>query len=81
MADHEVIAVEVESSGQLSNLLKAVEEGGSIVRITRNGKTVAELTPASDETPLPIYPDLAGVVFNIDPTRPLDDEDWPQDAR
>jgi len=82
MAEHNVIVVEVDDSvGQLSTLLKTVEESGHVVRLMRNGKAIADLTPATDAAPLPIFPELAGVVFNADPVAPLDDEDWPQDSR
>ena len=83
MVARSVITVELtETTVQLAELLKTLEEKGSTVRLTRNGRAVAELIPMSDESqwPFPIYPELA-VTFNGDPAAPLDEEDWPTEFR
>lgn len=62
----------------LSALLKKVEERGERVRICRNGKPIAELSPVRIvKDPLKPDPRLK-VVFLDDPMKPLDPEDLPE---
>ncbi|HSZ54699.1 MAG TPA: hypothetical protein VK797_03510 [Tepidisphaeraceae bacterium] len=78
----EFIAVEIaEAERQFPALLKVVEEEGRIVKIVRNGKPIAELARSAEGSDLPMFPELAGVVFHADPTAPLDNEDWPETSR
>ncbi len=71
-----------EAKTRLSALLAAVEERGERVRICRNGKPIAELRPISrTDDPLRQHPDLSRVEFAGDPMLPLDDADWPEEAR
>lgn len=66
-----------EAKTNLSALLKKVEERGERVRICRNGKPIAELTPVRRvANPLKQDPKLK-VVFFEDPMLPTDPEGWP----
>lgn len=66
-----------EAKSTLSALLAEVEEKGEIVVICRNGKPIAELRAVSHRGGrLATRPETSAVVFNEDPTRPLDREDW-----
>lgn len=71
-----------EAKTKLSALLAAVEERGEWVRICRNGKPIADLRPvARAADPLRTSPKLSGVHFREDPTQPLSETDWPEEAR
>lgn len=64
----------------LSALVAEVERHGTLVRICRDGKAVAELRPVRKKTnPLKTDPKLK-VVFHEDPVQPLEREDWPDDV-
>lgn len=66
----------------LSRLVKEVEEKGTLIRICRNGKPVAELRPIEqDLDPLKLHPEISKVKFLADPTEPVDDDDWPEELR
>ncbi len=75
-----------EAKSRLSELVKAVEEGGEIVVLQRNGKPVAEIRPYSqpkkirrDLRPEPtLRPTLAA---GYEPSEPLSDDEWPGDCR
>jgi len=70
-----------EAKSRLSALLAQVERGER-VRICRNGKPIAELRPIRmSADPLAVSPELANVKFMADPALPLEDEDWPAQAR
>jgi antitoxin (DNA-binding transcriptional repressor) of toxin-antitoxin stability system len=70
-----------EAKSRLSALLAAVQ-AGEIVVICRNGTPIAELRAIGTvEDPLATHPDLAAVVFHEDPIAPLEDDDWPEEAR
>jgi antitoxin (DNA-binding transcriptional repressor) of toxin-antitoxin stability system len=70
-----------EAQNELPALLQAVISGRR-VRISQDGKTVAEIQPPSTaRNRLQMHPDLAGVKFNEDPVTPLSDDDWPEDLR
>jgi len=68
---------------RLSHLLALVETKGERIRLCRNGKPVAMLVPIENTPvdPLTKHPELTGIVFYSDPVEPIDEEDWPQEAR
>jgi antitoxin (DNA-binding transcriptional repressor) of toxin-antitoxin stability system len=66
-----------EATGQLSSLLRAVEQG-EWVRFCREGRPVADLRPVSEaKDPLQQHPELMGVRFHEDPMLPLSEDGWP----
>jgi prevent-host-death family protein len=75
-----------EAKSRLSELVRAVEEGGETVILQRNGKPVAEIRPyvskrrvRRDLTPDPaLRPILAP---GYDPAEPLSEDEWPEDCR
>lgn len=71
-----------EAKTRLSELLREVEEKGTTIVICRNNKPVAELSaPAGSATnPLETDPALK-IRLHYDPAEPLDDDEWPQEAR
>ena len=67
-----------EAKTNLSALLLEVEKKGTLVRICRNGKAIAELKPIlHKKNPLKTNPRLKVKILE-DPTLPLDPEDWPE---
>lgn len=80
----EYIAIEVaEVTRDLPTLLDAVERGGRIIHILRNGETVAELRPPASVPPDPLarHPEIADVVIAPDAFAPADEQDWPSECR
>lgn len=71
-----------EAKTKLSYLLSKVETEHEKVKICRNGKPVAVLIPVSESVdPLEPHPELMNVKFHEDPTKPLDEEYWPETSR
>lgn len=71
-----------EAKTKLSSLLAIVEGRGEVVRICRHGAAVADLIPvARSKNPLELHKKLQGVKILYDPTAPLDDDEWPEDAQ
>lgn len=66
-----------EAKTNLSKLITQVEKKGELIRICRDGKPVAELTPIKKTVinRLQMHPELQGKIFE-DPMKPLDPEDW-----
>lgn len=66
-----------EAKTTLSALIRQVEEEGEHIRIARNGRPVAELSPIIKKRDIfRVNPALKAECF-CDPTAPLDPEDWP----
>jgi prevent-host-death family protein len=75
-----------EAKSRLSELVKAVEEGGEIVILQRNGKPVAEIRPYSKpkivRRDLRPEPSLRPIFApGYDPAEPLSDDEWPEECR
>jgi prevent-host-death family protein len=71
-----------EAESRLAELLAAVEERGERVRISRNGKPIAELVPVHKaRDPLEPRPELSGIVMLEDPSLPLTGDEWPEEFR
>jgi antitoxin (DNA-binding transcriptional repressor) of toxin-antitoxin stability system len=79
------IEVEVtELSRELLELVRQIRRNGRRVRIVERGEPLADLTPTpetSQQVDLPLYRELGPIQFNIDPTSPVPEEDWPESAR
>lgn len=70
-----------EAKTRLSKLL-ALVEAGERVRICRHGRPVADLVPASAPVdPLVQHAAIREVRIRYDPTEPLAEDEWPDDAR
>jgi len=78
-----------EAKTRLSELVKAVEEGGETVILQRHGKPVAEIHAygsrggtAGDERDLSPDPALVPrFAPGYDPAEPLADDEWPPELR
>jgi prevent-host-death family protein len=76
-----------EAKSRLSELVKAVETGGEIVILQRNGIPVAEIRALSSAAPLDrtrIAPDptlQVELVHGYDPAEPLTEDEWPSELR
>ena len=71
-----------EAKTRLSELLARIETSQETVVICRSGKPVAQLIPwRKPVDPLVRDAELGEVAFYEDPGLPLDEKDWPADAR
>ncbi|MBN2013167.1 type II toxin-antitoxin system Phd/YefM family antitoxin [candidate division KSB1 bacterium] len=71
-----------EAKTKLSYLLAKVENEHEEIKICRNGKPIAILSPIpAKPNPLKQHTELMGVIFHEDPLQPLDDDEWPNDFR
>lgn len=71
-----------EAKTRLSYLLSKVEQEQEHIKICRNGKPIAILSPIPlKPDPLIQYPELTGVKFYEDPVEPLSDDEWPEASR
>ncbi len=73
----------LDAKASLPYLLTRIEKEHEKIRICRDGKPIAFLVPisSSSKNPLKQNSKLMGVKVHEDPTRPLDDEDWPCDSK
>jgi antitoxin (DNA-binding transcriptional repressor) of toxin-antitoxin stability system len=71
-----------EAKTQFSALLAELERGADRIVICRNGHPVADLIP-HQQAPLSMegHPSLGPITLNYDPTEPLTEDEWPEDAR
>lgn len=79
-------AIKTIESGSttLDALLNEVEQSNAAVQVLRGGRPVAEVRPitAPRSGPLPpIDPRLKPIISREDALAPLDEEDWPSEAR
>ena len=71
-----------EAKTKLSYLLSKVENERETVKICRNGKPVAVLSPVPTKPdPLKQHAELKNIQFIVDPILPLDENDWPEESR
>jgi len=71
-----------EAKTKLSELLAKVESERETVIICRHGKPVAQMIPLKRaRDPLRQSPALKKVVFHEDPSRPIDEDEWPAAQR
>jgi antitoxin (DNA-binding transcriptional repressor) of toxin-antitoxin stability system len=78
-----ILVDSAEVAAEMTEILKAVEQGHRRIRIMRDGKAVAEMSPVSEiELKATTDPELK-VVFSPDyrPDEGLDSDVWPEDAR
>lgn len=82
-----MIAVNMrEAKSRLPELVKAVEAGGEIVLIQRNGIPIAEIRALSaaaplDRTQIAPIPRCVWLVAGHDPAEPLNEDEWPSELR
>ena len=69
-----------EAKTQLSALLAEVEKTGEKVLICRNGKPVADLVPHKEPNRLEPHPLMSQIRLNYDPTEPLAEDEWTENA-
>lgn len=71
-----------EAKTRLSELLLKIQQNHEVVVICRNGRPVAVLSPWNkSKDPLKQSPKLKKVTFHEDPSKPIDDKDWPKMLR
>ncbi len=70
-----------EAKTRLSAVLADIEATGESFLVCRRGKPVAELIPHRRPSRLTPHPVLSKIKINYDPTEPLDEDEWPEDAR
>ncbi|MFH1024059.1 MAG: type II toxin-antitoxin system Phd/YefM family antitoxin [Planctomycetota bacterium] len=73
-----------EAKAKFSKLIREVVRSGKPVTICRNGVPEVDIVVHPPEAPGdPLQPDpmLAGAVFHGDPFAPVDESDWPPEAR
>lgn len=71
-----------EAKAQFSKLIATVQETGEAYTICKHNRPVVDVVPHDEPTdPLKQDPKLKGAVFVGDSCAPLDDEDWPKEAR
>lgn len=69
-----------EAKTQLSALLAEVEKTGEKVLICRHGKPVAELVPHKEPNRLEPHPLMSQIRLHYDPTEPLAEDEWTENA-
>ena len=70
-----------EAKTHFSTLLKEIAETGEKIVICNNGKPIADLTPHKRTDRLSTHPALGKIRFNYDPSEPLSEDEWPENAR
>lgn len=71
-----------ELTAALPALMLAVEREARSIRISHNGKIVAEMRPASEPVdPLQLHPEIVGVQVSADAFAPATKEEWPEECR
>ena len=70
-----------EAKSQLSKLLAEVSRDGSSIVICNRGKPVADLTPHRQKCRTEVHPYMSRIQMNYNPTEPLQEDEWSEDAR
>lgn len=71
-----------EAKTKLSSLLLKVELENEQIKICRNGKPIAMLSPVPCKpAPLEQHAEIMDVKFFEDPVIPLADDEWPEEYR
>jgi len=70
-----------EAKTRLSAILADIEATGETFLVCRHGKPVAELVPHRKPSRLKPHPVMSRLKLKYDPTEPLTDDEWPEDAR
>jgi prevent-host-death family protein len=69
-----------EAKTRLSALLAEIERSGETVLICRHGKPVANLVPHRKRNRLEPHPVMSKIQIHYDPTEPLTEDEWDEDA-
>ncbi|HEX8912471.1 MAG TPA: hypothetical protein VF796_08930 [Humisphaera sp.] len=80
------IEVEVaDLARDLPAMVRELRQNGRRVRLVDHGVPVAELAPVAAGTigaaGLPTHPELQGIKFNVNPTSPVPEDEWPDCMR
>lgn len=70
-----------EATTHFPTLLKEVSETGETIVICNNGKPVADLTPHKRSDRLSTHPALSKIRLHYNPSEPLSEDEWPENAR
>lgn len=70
-----------EAKTRLSAVLAEVEATGEPFLVCRHGKPVAEIVPHRKPHRLKPHPVMSRLRLNYDPTEPLAEDEWPEEAR
>ena len=71
-----------ETKAHLSKILSEVVDRGSVFVICKHGVPVADIVPhKAANDPFEVRESLAGAEYLVDPTAPLDENDWPEELR
>ena len=70
-----------EAKTRLSSLLAEVQSAGVTFVICRNGTPVADLVPHRKVDRKHPHTVMSKIAINYDTTEPLDQEEWPEEAR
>ncbi len=71
-----------ETKAHLSRILAEVVNKGSVFVICKHGVPVADIVPhGAANNPFEVHESLAGAEYLVDPTAPLDEDDWPEELR
>ena len=69
-----------EAKTRLSSLLAEIERSGETVLICRHGKPVANLVPHRKRNRLEPHHVMSKIQIHYDPTEPLTEDEWAEDA-
>ncbi|MBM4039535.1 MAG: type II toxin-antitoxin system prevent-host-death family antitoxin [Planctomycetes bacterium] len=70
-----------EAKTGLSAVLADIEATGESFLVCRRGKPVAELVPHRKRSRLKPHPVMSRIRIKYDPTEPLTEDEWPEDAK
>lgn len=71
-----------EAKTRLSELIATIEKKQETVRICRNGVPVADLIPVQKQkNPLRQHQEIKNIKILYDPTKPLSEDEWPEENR
>ena len=76
-------SVSIDQGGvDLPALLAEIERNSETIVFFRDGKPIAHLLPhkAARKNRLKPHPELSRIKLHYDPTDPLDETDWPEEA-
>ncbi len=70
-----------EAKTRLSAVLADIEATGESFLVCRRGKPVADLVPHRKRSRLKPHPVMSRIRIEHDPTEPLAEDEWPEDAK
>jgi len=70
-----------EAKTRLSAILAEIEASGESFLVCRHGKPVADLVPHRKPQRLKPHPVMSRIKIKYNPTEPLAEDEWPEDAQ